>query len=154
MYGYCMCALSVGTIISAVFTSSLKRKINTKKWFIITFIGYFLLSAIFSFQKNTYCIVIIFAVMGYIDAIMHNIISSCLQLNTDSDFRGVVFSLYSLMNNIMKPISVSIGGILGEFFSIRNVITITMILGIVVLIFCYRNKKLLNFFSLTYTENS
>ncbi len=91
MYGYCMSALSVGTIISAVFTSSLKGKINTRKWFIITAIGYFLLASIFPFQKNPYCFMIIFAAMGCVDAIMHNIISSCLQLNTHSDFRGVVF---------------------------------------------------------------
>lgn len=79
---------------------------------------------------------------------MHNIISSCLQLNTDKDFRGVVFSLYSLMNNVMKPISISVGGVLGEYFHIGKVITITMLVGIITLFLYFRNNDLLDFMTI------
>lgn len=106
------------------------------------------LASVFPFQKTMYCLIIIFAVMGGVDAIMHNIISSCLQLNTDKDFRGVVFSLYSLMNNVMKPISISVGGVLGEYFHIGKVITITMLVGIITLFLYFRNNDLLDFMTI------
>ncbi len=153
MYGYCMGALSLGTISGAVLVSFLKSKVNTQKWMIITSVGYFFLLSIFPIQKNGYLIITIFVVMGCTDAIMHNIISSCLQLNTDNNFRGVVFSLYSLMNNIMKPVSISLGGILGEYFPVGNVITIIMILGIITLALYFRNKDLLDFMTIYKNEN-
>lgn len=147
-YGYCMGALSFGTIGGAVLTSNPRIKIDAKNWMIFSAIGYFLLVALFPLQTNRFLLILLFAVMGCIDAIIHNIISACLQLNTDKNFRGVVFSLYSLTNNVMKPISISVGGILGEYFPAGRVITVTMILGILTLCLYFRNQELLRFMSL------
>lgn len=110
--------------------------------------GIFFLAAIFPVQKNAYFLAAVFFLMGCTDAVIHNIISACLQLNTDAEFRGVVFSLYSLTNNVMKPISISIGGILGEYFDIGKLIMVIMIAGIIALGFCFRNKALLDFMTL------
>lgn len=148
MYGYCMGALSLGTISAAVLMSLIKLKMNSKNIMMISCMGYFFLAAIFPVQKNAYFLAAVFFLMGCTDAVIHNIISACLQLNTDAEFRGVVFSLYSLTNNVMKPISISIGGILGEYFDIGKLIMVIMIAGIIALGFCFRNKALLDFMTL------
>ena len=154
-YGICMAFFTGGIVIGTILISLNKVNYkNRKDGFVLNGLLFTITMSIFPILNNYKMIAILFIIAGIFNSIMQNIIISSIQINIEPDMRGRVFSAYSMLLNILKPIGYTIGGFLGELISIRVIITSSFIITFIIIAIFNRNKEFKRFMSLKLIEGN
>ena len=127
-YGIAMATLTTGMLLGMVLISFIK--IPPSRKITIFFISSIILPVCFATFALTYqymFMLVLALIGGFFLAIVNVMINTTIQMTVPADKRGKVFSLVQMVTTGLTPISMALGGILGEFFPIRSIIFICFI---------------------------
>ena len=147
-YSLSMMAFSIGMIVNSFLVERNILKITNRiLWIFISTVVYSLAMCALIFNKNIITSMMIFFISGFFNSIRQIIIVSSLQENLDKDHKGITFSFYSMVLNLVKPVSYMAGGILAESINISYIIAVVFIVSVFIVFAFIRIKGFKNFIS-------
>lgn len=82
---------------------------------------------------NSFIIMLVFVLLGGLtNSILNVFITSSLQLTVPQDMRGKMFGLLGAINQGLTPIAMAIGGVWGEFLTIKLIISSCCIVSLLI----------------------
>ncbi len=122
-YGIAMAFITGGGLLGVLFTTFVKVSPSKRLNIFISFTVISCLSFIIgSFVYIFPLMLVLLTIGGAGFTIVNVFINTTIQLTIPQHMRGKVFSLISMLTNGFTPLSMALGGVLGEFFPIRFII--------------------------------
>ncbi|HEX3028410.1 MAG TPA: MFS transporter, partial [Clostridia bacterium] len=122
-YGIAMAFVTGGGLLGVLFTTFVKVSPSRRLSIFISFTVISCLCFIAgSFAYNFPLMLVLLTIGGAGFTIVNVFINTTIQLTIPQNMRGKVFSLISMLTNGFTPLSMALGGVLGEFFPIRYII--------------------------------
>lgn len=148
-YGIAMACFTAG-VMSGFFLCSIKSIPSEKKLNVFIFSNIISnISFIIAIRQELFGIMAIFLIIGgFFNSILNVLLLSTIQITTPQEMRGKVLALMSMMTQGLTPISMALGGAIGEIFPIRNVMEISFLIVLLVItpfMFNKNFKRFLNF---------
>ncbi|WBW99005.1 MFS transporter [Oceanirhabdus sp. W0125-5] len=147
-YGFAMSALSIGSILGMVFSSSVDVPYSKRFALYSVFaLAFPFVMGTFPFSPYILMLGLLF-VGGFCIAIINVYIGATIQIVVPQNMRGKVSSLQSTLVMGLTPISMALGGVLAEFIPIKYVISTSFmftLLGMISLLLSKDFKNLINF---------
>lgn len=147
-YGIFMGAFTVGSLIGMVIIGQIK--VNSKNRFIIFTLSILTMAFCFLILPllNEFILMIVFVIIGGCFLSIVNVLTtSTLQKIIPQNMRGKVFGLLQTISGGLLPIAMAIGGLLGEFFSIKAVISGSLSIAFIISIIICTSKGIKDFFN-------
>lgn len=132
-YGLLMAAMTLGMLGGMALTSAASFKGQKRYSLFIT--AALLMCVAWAFvplSGNFPLMIILSTIGGFCNAIINVFIQTIMQLWVPQTMRGKVFGLVDTLFAGLTPVAMAVGGMLGEFFSIKWVIALSF--GVLVLI--------------------
>jgi MFS family permease len=107
--GQVVAAAALGTLVAAVVTPAVVRRIGTRRWILILLTGggAAQLALVLSFVPAT--VVMVGVLLGFVAQAVKICVDSTLQETVEDDFRGRVFSVYDTLFNMTFVVAVVVG---------------------------------------------
>ena len=133
-YGLLMATFTAGMFVSSILLSVLKIK-SHQRFAIFCSIGplHLLGMILLPFMVHFYLMASVIFIYGLGLGINSTFMLAAIQLAVTDEMRGKVLSMMGALGAGMIPLGMSLGGILGEVFSIKLIISVSFIL----ILFCY-----------------
>lgn len=128
-YGIAMAGLTTGMFAGMLFTAIVH--IAPEKRFFLFGLGLFSMSifwALFPLWKDVLLMILLLFTGGFFNSIVNVLINSVIQLRVPQNMRGKVFGFLNTLSTSLTPIAMATGGILGEFFPIKYVISLSFLM--------------------------
>jgi Arabinose efflux permease len=109
VYTGLMSAAGIGSFIAAVAMAAVAKNGIKKNLFIFDAVATTLLQILMIFARNYYLALVMVAILGFVNMSFLNLCNSIFQVNTTSEYRGRVMSVYSFLNQGSTPV--------GNFYS-------------------------------------
>lgn len=133
MYGIVMAALTAGMFAGMIFTAVYNIKEDKRFGYLI--ISLLLMSASWGFfpiKINVILMSVLIFTGGFFNSIINVLIYSIIQISVPQNMLGKVMGFLNTLSLSLTPIAMASGGVLGEFFSIKVIISLSFfIMGIV-----------------------
>lgn len=154
-YGVVMACFMGGAMAGFLLISIIKippfRKFNI---FIISNTISNICFIIFVNQHTLILMSILVFIGGIFNSIVNVFIMSSVQIATPKEMRGKVLSLISMMTQGLTPFAMALGGILGEFISIKSILSVCFLIIFVVTIPIAFNKPFKRFINFDYEKET
>ena len=133
MYGIVMAALTAGMFAGMIFTAVYNIKEDKRFGYLI--ISLILMSVSWGFfplKINVILMSVLIFTGGFFNSIINVLINSIIQISVPQNMLGKVMGFLNTLSLSLTPIAMAAGGVLGEFFSIKVIISLSFfIMGIV-----------------------
>ncbi len=147
-YGIVMAGMTTGMFLGMLFTAVIH--ISPSKRFFFFSASAILMAvfwALFPLWDNVILMIALVFAGGFFNSIVNVLISSIIQLTVPQNMRGKVFGFLNTLSQSLTPIAMAIGGVLGEFFPIKYVISLSFVIIGVLCIPLLFSKSLKDFIS-------
>lgn len=153
-YGIIMAALSAGSMGGMVVLGKMKVTAqNRYNIFWISALAMALFFAVFPFFDRVFPVMVVAVVLaGAFNAVMNILINTIVQRVVPQEKRGKVFSIMGTVSGGLTPIAMALGGGLGEFFSYKYVIVISLSVLFVLMLFICQNRDIIDMLKQDYEE--
>lgn len=145
-YGIFIGCFTIGGLLGFIIIGS--YKITSKNRFSLFVLSTILMISFFIAIPlcNNFILMIVFGVLGAgFNSVENVIVGTTLQEIIPQNMRGKVFSLVGTVMGGLSPISMAIGGILGEYYPIKWVIAVSLIIALIISIFLCLSNIVKNF---------
>ncbi len=132
VYGLTMSFFTAGGLLGYILMSALPIP-KRKKYIFFTISNLLLGIAILpiAFVYNKILIFVLFFISGLALAYTNNIINSNLMLIIPQDKRGKVFASLATISQGLTPIGMALGGLLAEVFTVKSVVSVSLVFVII-----------------------
>ena len=154
-YGIAMACFMGGSMLGFLLLSIVSVKPANKLK--ILMLSYFTSDILFVIAVNQPLFIVmavLLAFAGFFNAVVNVILISTVQASTPQDLRGKVMSFISMITSGLTPFAMALGGVLGEIFPIRLVISAAFIAGILVGIPSCFSKPFREYITTDYVTNT
>ncbi len=125
-YGLVMGALTFGMFLGMVLLSTVQVPVKKRfKMFGLAAMGMTIAWALFPLTINLPLMITLVFLGGVGNSILNIMIQTITQLTIPQNMRGKVFGLLGTLSHSLTPLAMAAGGILGEFFPIPLVISVS-----------------------------
>jgi MFS family permease len=107
--GQVVAAAALGTLVAAVVTPSVVRRIGKRRWVLVLLTGGGLaqVAIILAFEPAT--VVLVAVLLGFVAQAVKICVDSTLQETVEDDYRGRVFSVYDTLFNVTFVLALLVG---------------------------------------------
>jgi MFS family permease len=134
-FGILMAVMTGGMFLGYIVTASIK--ITPAKRLAVFIAGGLVMGfswALFPLFLNMPWMLVTMFIGGFFNAIVNVLIETVTQLTVPQDMRGKVFGLLGTLSQGLTPIAMAVGGLLGEIFPLRTIISFSLIAVILVML--------------------
>lgn len=146
-YGIGMGCLALGAVVGMILVSFYKFSSgNRYKVFALSALSMAASFAVFPMFDNFYIMLFFIFAGGFSNAIMNVLINSVIQQTVPQEKRGKVFGIMDTVTGGLQPVAMAVGGVLGEIFPIKDVISYSLILVFIFTVFICLNSEIKKIF--------
>jgi len=102
-------AAAVGTLVAAVVTPPVVRRIGTRRWVPLLLTGGAAAQLALALWISTMAVVLVAVLLGFVAQAVKICVDSTLQETVEDDYRGRVFSVYDTLFNLTFVIALVVG---------------------------------------------
>jgi len=153
-YGIAMACFMAGAMAGFLFMSivSVKPKNKTKLYVISNLV--FDIIIIIAINQPSFLLMTVFLVLtGFSNSVVNVLLISTVQGSTPQNMRGKVISFMNMTTQGLIPFAMALGGVLGQMFPIRIVISATFIAVFIATIPSYFTKSFKEYITFDYANN-
>jgi MFS transporter, DHA3 family, macrolide efflux protein len=128
-YGIGMAVMTTGMLLGMLTVSLLNIPYNKRFLvFVATAIIFPICFGAFPLFNNYLMMLPFTFIGGFTNAILNSLIAAAVQTSVPADMRGKVFSFMGMVTQGLTPLGMALGGVLGEFISLRLIISGSFVL--------------------------
>jgi MFS family permease len=109
--GQVVAAAAVGTLVAAVVTPPVVRRIGTRRWILVLLVGGAGAQLALGLLFTTVAVVLVGVLLGFVAQAVKICVDSTLQETVEDDFRGRVFSVYDTLFNLTFVVALLVGAL-------------------------------------------
>ncbi len=134
-FGFGMACLMGGMVAGMAVAATVKIKGEHRFSVIAVSIAVFtVFFAAFPLFESFYLMLVLVFIGGFFNAIVNVLLQTIMQLQIEQRMRGKVMGLLEMLTGGLTPVSMAVGGVLGEFLPIKWVISAAFVVsGLIVL---------------------
>jgi MFS family permease len=109
--GQVVAAAAIGTLVAAVVTPPVVRRIGTRRWILLLLVGGAGAQVALGLWLTPFAVVLVGVLLGFVAQGVKICVDSTLQETVEDDFRGRVFSVYDTLFNLTFVVALVAGAV-------------------------------------------
>jgi MFS family permease len=109
--GQVVAAAALGTLLAAVLTPPVVRRIGTRRWILLLLTGGGLAQVALGLSFVPAAVVLVGVLLGFVAQAVKICVDSTLQETMEDDYRGRVFSVYDTLFNVSFVVALLVGAV-------------------------------------------
>jgi hypothetical protein len=127
--GQVVAAAALGTLIAAVVTPPVVRRIGTRRWIPILLVGGGAAQVVLGLAFVPAAVVLVAVLLGFVAQAVKICVDTTLQETVEDDYRGRVFSVYDTLFNVTFVVALLVGAFTLPPSGVSAAVPLTVALG-------------------------